>query len=213
MSTPLSRVKRMPNTCLTPRILPPSLAAHQALLDAAGYSRDPQGHCTAMGCVAYTPNAGEPVYPQNHVGRGSGIRNGARGAVRLPKILVLTVFDALLLAQDGCRGFYRASSLSLWFRQVAALTQGYGSRQSRQYQDLGQRGHALFTCVGCVGFVELSTSVLGRVGVLPNSRITPRCGLQVLGMLFVWPVFPQTQNSFCALVCACLAFLTPLPGH
>ena len=32
---------------------------------------------------------GEPFYPQNNVGRGWGIRNGAMGAVRLPKILVL----------------------------------------------------------------------------------------------------------------------------
>ena len=30
-------------------------------------------------------------YPQNHVGRGLEIRNGAIGAVRLPKILVLTI--------------------------------------------------------------------------------------------------------------------------
>ena len=38
---------------------------------------------------------GEPFmfYPQNHVGRGWGIRNGAMGAVRLPKILVLTIDD------------------------------------------------------------------------------------------------------------------------
>ena len=34
---------------------------------------------------------GEPFYPQNHVGRGWGIRNGAMGAVRLFKILVLTI--------------------------------------------------------------------------------------------------------------------------
>ena len=34
-------------------------------------------------------------YPQNHVGRGWGTRNGARGAVRLPKILVLTIDDSL----------------------------------------------------------------------------------------------------------------------
>ena len=30
-------------------------------------------------------------HPQNHVGRGWGIRNGAMGAVRLPEILVVTV--------------------------------------------------------------------------------------------------------------------------
>ena len=31
---------------------------------------------------------GEPFHPQNHVGRvGGGLRNGAMGAVRLPKIL------------------------------------------------------------------------------------------------------------------------------
>ena len=35
------------------------------------------------------------LYPQNHVGRGpGGIRNGAKGAVRLPKILVLTIADS-----------------------------------------------------------------------------------------------------------------------
>ena len=36
---------------------------------------------------------GEPSYPQNHVGRGWGMRNGAMRAVRLPKILVLTSDD------------------------------------------------------------------------------------------------------------------------
>ena len=36
---------------------------------------------------------GEPFYPQNRVGRGWGIRNSAMGAVRLPKILVLTIDD------------------------------------------------------------------------------------------------------------------------
>ena len=39
---------------------------------------------------------GEPsFYPQNHVGRGRGIRNRAVGAVRLPKILVLTIDDLM----------------------------------------------------------------------------------------------------------------------
>ena len=33
------------------------------------------------------------LYPQNHVGRGWGIRNGTVGTVRLPKILVLTIDD------------------------------------------------------------------------------------------------------------------------
>ena len=42
---------------------------------------------------------GEPFYPQNHVGRGWGIRDGAMGAVRLPKILVLTI-DDFVSAQD-----------------------------------------------------------------------------------------------------------------
>ena len=36
---------------------------------------------------------GEQFYPQNHVGRGWGIRNGAMGAGRLPKIIVLTIDD------------------------------------------------------------------------------------------------------------------------
>ena len=35
--------------------------------------------------------------PQNHVGRGRGIRNGAAGAIRLPKILVLTSDDFVLM--------------------------------------------------------------------------------------------------------------------
>ena len=39
----------------------------------------------------------EPFHPQNRVGRGWGIRNGAMGAVRLPKILVLTL-DAYVSA-------------------------------------------------------------------------------------------------------------------
>ena len=37
--------------------------------------------------------SGPSFYPQNHVGRGWGIRNGTMGAVRLPKILVLTIDD------------------------------------------------------------------------------------------------------------------------
>ena len=40
---------------------------------------------------AFSKFNGEPSYPQNHVGRGWGIRNGAKGAVRLPKILVLMI--------------------------------------------------------------------------------------------------------------------------
>ena len=40
---------------------------------------------------------GEQCYPQNHVGRGRGIRNGAAGAIRLPKILVLTSDDFVLM--------------------------------------------------------------------------------------------------------------------
>ena len=43
-------------------------------------------------------NAGEQFDPQNHVGRGWGIRYGAMGAVRLPKIPVLTI-DAFVSAQ------------------------------------------------------------------------------------------------------------------
>ena len=45
---------------------------------------------------------GEPSYPRNHVGRGWGIRNGAMGAARLPKILVLTIDD--LLSAQAVRG-------------------------------------------------------------------------------------------------------------
>ena len=42
---------------------------------------------------------GEPFYPQNRVGRGWGIRNGAMGAVRLPKILLVTI-GAFVSAQE-----------------------------------------------------------------------------------------------------------------
>ena len=42
---------------------------------------------------------GEQFYPQNHVGRGWGIRNGAMGAVRLPKILLVTI-GAFVSAQE-----------------------------------------------------------------------------------------------------------------
>ena len=40
-------------------------------------------------------------YPQNHAGRGWGIRNRAMGAVRLPKILVLTIDDSVSGSQLG----------------------------------------------------------------------------------------------------------------
>ena len=57
---------------------------------------------------------GEPSYPQNHVGCGWGIRNGATGAARLRKILVLIIDDILPTKpcraragdkewRDGCR--------------------------------------------------------------------------------------------------------------
>ena len=45
------------------------------------------------GNAAAYPARGEPFYPQNHVGRGYEIRNSAMGAVRQPKILVLTIDD------------------------------------------------------------------------------------------------------------------------
>ena len=44
---------------------------------------------------------GEPFYPQNHVGRGWGTRDGAMGAVRLPKILVLTIDDSVSAQRAG----------------------------------------------------------------------------------------------------------------
>ena len=50
--------------------------------------------------VASTKTPGEPCYPQNHVGRGWGIRDGATGAVRLPKILVLTIDDSVSAQND-----------------------------------------------------------------------------------------------------------------
>ena len=47
-------------------------------------------------------------HPQNHVGRGWGIRDGAMGAVRLPKILVLRIDDSVSaqLVLDFYLGFY-----------------------------------------------------------------------------------------------------------
>ena len=48
---------------------------------------------------------GEPSYPhkKKHVGRGCGIRNGGKGAVRLPKILVLTIGGFSVGAQRASR--------------------------------------------------------------------------------------------------------------
>ena len=44
-------------------------------------------------------------YPQDHVGRGWEIRNGTMGAVRLPKILVLTIDrDDFVSTQPNLRG-------------------------------------------------------------------------------------------------------------
>ena len=44
---------------------------------------------------------GEPFYPQNHVGSGWVIRDGAMGAVRLPNILVLTIDDSVSAQRTG----------------------------------------------------------------------------------------------------------------
>ena len=48
---------------------------------------------------------------KNHVGRGWGYFNGAMGAVRLPKILVLTI-DGLLSAQSKRKDALRAEKRS-----------------------------------------------------------------------------------------------------
>ena len=50
---------------------------------------------TSLRLVAALPRraARSVFYPQNHVGRGRGIRNGTMGTVCLPKILVLTIDD------------------------------------------------------------------------------------------------------------------------
>ena len=76
---------------------------HMLLLALAGHKGRGGGGAGAGGDLprgrGHGPRLpGESSYPQNHAGRGWGIRNGAMGAVRLPKILVLTI-DGFVSAQ------------------------------------------------------------------------------------------------------------------
>ena len=84
------------------------------------------------------------VYPQNHVGRGWGIRNGTMGTVRLPKIPVLTFSRLLCRRSLGRQGALapalHARARCTWQQPTAAAHPREHAVRQRQHHGPGGRG-------------------------------------------------------------------------
>ena len=107
LSKPLSLAMCQPCTCtlnVTAHPRPHSVVAVRALKSSLSVPtgvkrpaiRGPntihsRRHQLPARLAAERRGGGESYYPQSHVGRGWGISNSTMGAVRLPKILVLTI--------------------------------------------------------------------------------------------------------------------------